>query len=29
MVLAIPGGCGLFSTLQTGILHSDCNRVRL
>lgn len=29
MVLAIPGGRGLFSTLQTGILHSDRNRVRL
>jgi hypothetical protein len=29
MVLAILGGWGLFSTLQTGILHSDRNRVRL
>jgi hypothetical protein len=29
MVLAIPGGRGLFSTLQSGILHSDRNRVRI
>jgi hypothetical protein len=29
MVLAIPGGRGLFSTLQTGIKHSDRHRVRI
>jgi hypothetical protein len=29
MVLAIPGGRGLFSTLQMGILHSDRHRVRI
>jgi hypothetical protein len=29
MVLAIPGGRGLFSTLQTGIRHSDRHRVRI
>jgi hypothetical protein len=29
MVLAIPGGRGLFSTLQSGIRHSDRSRVRI
>ena len=29
MVLAIPGGRGLFSTLQTGLRHSDGHRVRI
>jgi hypothetical protein len=29
MVLALPGGRGLFSTLQTGIRHSDRHRVRI
>lgn len=29
MVLAIPGGRGLFSTLQTGFTQSDKHRVRL
>ena len=29
MVLAIPGGRGLFSTLQAGIRHSDRHRVRI
>jgi hypothetical protein len=29
MVLAIPGGRGLFSTLQSGLQHMDKHRVRL
>ena len=29
MVLAIPGGKGLFSALQLGLTHSDRNRVRI
>jgi hypothetical protein len=29
MVLAIPGGRGLFSTLQAGFQHSDRNRIRI
>jgi hypothetical protein len=29
MVLAIPGGSGLFSILQTGFRHSEKNRIRL
>ena len=29
MILAIPGGRGLFSTLQTGFTHSDKNRIRI
>ena len=29
MVLAIPGGRGLFSILQTGFRFSDCSRVRI
>jgi hypothetical protein len=29
MVVAIPGGRGLFSTLQTGFSHSDRHRVRI
>ena len=29
MILAIPGGRGLFSTLQTGFTQSDTHRIRL
>ena len=29
MILAIPGGRGFFSTLQTGFKHTDKNRIRL
>ena len=29
MILAIPGGRGLFSTLQTGLQHTEKHRVRL
>ena len=29
MILAIPGGRGFFSTLQTGFTHTDKHRIRI